>query len=850
LDGYTVETNGGGPISDKTTDDVFAIDIQAVDQYGNVLDSGPNVFTGQVDITDTSGTLVQLSAAFVAGVVTENVQITVPQLGNVIEVVESGGVFGVDPSGTSNAFDVGPGALAAFIFTVEPTDPPNPVPLFAGTGIAVRIEARDAQGNLKTDYTESAAISDSTLTISEGAPNGGDQLISFSGGVYNNALNPTLYITGAQPGVVITVSAGPASTPSNAFEVQPGLLSYFTVEAGGGGLIGPKVATDPPFDILISAYDAYGNLLNSGTNIFDGAGATVDITDPAASLVPVTSGPFTNGQRIEFVSIPKAQTGITIQVTNSTGPETGVSNVFSVSPGPPAQYVFSGIPDPLTAGQSVAIRVEVQDAVGNIIPTYTDTANFIDIGPDTVIFVTDENAYTDSQITLTNGVWEGSIVTDTNPVSTPPPNINRPGNQAQLQLVPDTLPPPTAPPAIDTTPAFTVQPGAAHHFLFLTEPEPFERVDTIIEVDIIAVDQYDNPVLFNQQATIGDVTNTIYEGPPTGTGINDDQIQFTNVTTAPGAYNGYDVGYYTGNFLITTSNDNDVIVVSYATISGTSIAFVVSSNEVIVQLVADTAPKVAFEGDTIAMLDFSVTNPAPALSGENAEITDMEFFIENSENGIASTAVPDELIQSLRLYDVTGVPVLIAENLTPPSTAIPVPINIVPPSVVPENNGILQFRVEVVLRTDVSQAAVANIQIRIGDMDGIFQNTPLPGTPLFPTNGMFESILLPENYIRSGLTNIREEGQEAFNYPNPFSPKKQPTTLVYFSSSAGQSNIKIFTITGRLVRTITDNANPGSNEVDWDGKNGKGQIVRNGVYVAVIMPPGGSKQMVKIAVVK
>jgi hypothetical protein len=135
-------------------------------------------------------------------------------------------------------------------------------------------------------------------------------------------------------------------------------------------------------------------------------------------------------------------------------------------------------------------------------------------------------------------------------------------------------------------------------------------------------------------------------------------------------------------------------------------------------------------------------------------------------------------------------------------------------------------------------------------MDGIFKDTPLPGTPLFPTNGSFASILLPENYVRSGLTNIREEGKEAFNYPNPFSPKEQPTTLVYFSSTAGQANIKIFTITGRLVRMLTDNANPGSNEVDWDGKNGKGQMVRNGVYVAIIMPPGGSKQMVKIAVVK
>jgi len=45
------------------------------------------------------------------------------------------------------------------------------------------------------------------------------------------------------------------------------------------------------------------------------------------------------------------------------------------------------------------------------------------------------------------------------------------------------------------------------------------------------------------------------------------------------------------------------------------------------------------------------------------------------------------------------------------------------------------------------------------------------------------------------------------------------------------------------------NAQAGSNEVEWDGKNGRGQVVRNGVYVAVIQT-GGSKMMVKIAVVK
>ena len=68
----------------------------------------------------------------------------------------------------------------------------------------------------------------------------------------------------------------------------------------------------------------------------------------------------------------------------------------------------------------------------------------------------------------------------------------------------------------------------------------------------------------------------------------------------------------------------------------------------------------------------------------------------------------------------------------------------------------------------------------------------------------------------------------------------------------GSVYIKIYTITGRLVRDLSlRTAQPkGSIEVEWDGKNGRGQVVRNGVYVAVIRLKNGRKMMVKIAVVK
>jgi flagellar hook assembly protein FlgD len=144
---------------------------------------------------------------------------------------------------------------------------------------------------------------------------------------------------------------------------------------------------------------------------------------------------------------------------------------------------------------------------------------------------------------------------------------------------------------------------------------------------------------------------------------------------------------------------------------------------------------------------------------------------------------------------------------------------------------------------------VPNFQVRIGDVIGTFQPS---GQAIVPVDTGGNNITTDAAYyLRSSITQIREnESAGAFNYPNPFNPRNQVTNIVFYSTSSGQSKVKIFTITGQLVRTLEHNAAAGSNEVVWDGKNGRGQVVRNGVYVAVILPPGGSKQMVKIAVVK
>ncbi len=75
------------------------------------------------------------------------------------------------------------------------------------------------------------------------------------------------------------------------------------------------------------------------------------------------------------------------------------------------------------------------------------------------------------------------------------------------------------------------------------------------------------------------------------------------------------------------------------------------------------------------------------------------------------------------------------------------------------------------------------------------------------------------------------------NFPNPFNPENEPTLVRVKGLDGGQSvEVSIYDNYGNLVWKTTDEAPSGSKALDilWDGKNGKGDIVAGGVYVAVV----------------
>lgn len=83
-------------------------------------------------------------------------------------------------------------------------------------------------------------------------------------------------------------------------------------------------------------------------------------------------------------------------------------------------------------------------------------------------------------------------------------------------------------------------------------------------------------------------------------------------------------------------------------------------------------------------------------------------------------------------------------------------------------------------------------------------------------------------------------------YPNPM---KTHTNFIFNLSGSNIPNlckIKIFTVAGRLVKTLNFPANIGYNQVPWDGRDDDGDYMANGVYLYKIIIEGNSKKEASI----
>ena len=79
-------------------------------------------------------------------------------------------------------------------------------------------------------------------------------------------------------------------------------------------------------------------------------------------------------------------------------------------------------------------------------------------------------------------------------------------------------------------------------------------------------------------------------------------------------------------------------------------------------------------------------------------------------------------------------------------------------------------------------------------------------------------------------------------YPNPF---KNETTISFSISNSKKVSIKVFDILGRKQAILFEGFYSGNQSINWDGTNGKGQKLSNGVYFVEIKS-GAIKKVMKV----
>ncbi|MBN2071083.1 MAG: hypothetical protein JW814_06450 [Candidatus Krumholzibacteriota bacterium] len=140
--------------------------------------------------------------------------------------------------------------------------------------------------------------------------------------------------------------------------------------------------------------------------------------------------------------------------------------------------------------------------------------------------------------------------------------------------------------------------------------------------------------------------------------------------------------------------------------------------------------------------------------------------------------------------------------------------------------------------------AITMVSAAIRSADDISGTDETTGDPV--AVGLADGSAFPFNSGRAAL--LSTELEDSFsNYPNPFVASREKTTIVFFMPDNGTVTVQVYTILGRLVRTLALNEERGAGphqDISWDGRNGRGEKVINGVYYLVLKAKINGKEQV------
>ncbi|HET7250071.1 MAG TPA: hypothetical protein VFI79_09515 [Gemmatimonadales bacterium] len=450
------------------------VQVTALDAGGNTATGFTGNVTMAIGTNPAGGTLSgTLTVGAAAGVATFT-DLSINKLGTGYTLKATATAL---TSATSAPFNIVVGTATQLAFTVQPST------TTAGATItpAVKVTARDAQGNTVTSFS-------GNVTIAIGSNPGGGSLsgtktVAAAAGV---ATFSDLSINRNGTGYTLTAaSSGLAGATSNTFTINPGpvIALVFTSQP-----VTTTAATILSPAVQVAARDSVGNTVTTFTSTVtmsiaaNPGGGTLSGTTSVAAVAGVAT--FSN------LSIDKVGTGYRLGAT--AGALTGTSNAFSILAGTATKLLFTVQPTSTGAGAVITPPVEVTalDAGGN---TATGFAGNV-----TMAIGTNPAAGTLSG-TLTVGAAAG-VATFTNL------SINKLGTGYTLKATATGL-------TTATSTAFNIVAGAATKLVFTVQPSTTTAGATITPaVKVTAQDAAGNTVT----SFVGNVTVAIGTNPGSG----------------------------------------------------------------------------------------------------------------------------------------------------------------------------------------------------------------------------------------------------------------------------------------------------------------------------------------------
>jgi hypothetical protein len=763
-------------------------------------------------------------------------------------------------NGTSDPLIVHPGVFARVQIVVPGQDPlpgsitgliGSPATQGAGQSFICDVYATDEYWNVVASADEVLITSTdpAASTPVTGKMNTGYTQVSLSLGTVGAQ---TLTITDITAGFIMGMTTAP-------IQVIPAAPDHFEIDQ----IASPQVA-GVPVEVTIRATD-----MNSNT-ITDFFGDAILAANTGAGSISPQAIAFTGGVWTGDMIFKGAGGAVSFTCSDfSAPPHTGTSNTFQVLPGPfvglqvllPGQTAMGGTvagyvgePTSHNAGSSFTVNVRAVDVFWNRVPTINDRIS---------LSSTDEFAAMPAETTLANGeitfptiLYKGGFQTIT--VADVDSTLKAPHTSRPVEII-------SGPYAriLLLAPGEEVAPGTETG---RTGEATDQSINYAFTVTVFATDSWWNPVTGVADQIRITSNDPLAELPP-DTYMTDGMAQMS-VRLSTGGYQQ-----------ITATNLSQPAMPA----STTQVRAITSG----FHLEAEVSPSTVQAGEPFT-LTVKVTNDAGSVIQEINSFVNIDvrnastqepgrgtllitrFQLLQGERSITETYTFAEPIILIATDDLDNAPA--ATDVITVTPGVPTKIDLTSnPSWVGGNkhatvsatvvddfdNGVPGREVYFAL---VSGGGTLTPLDTLTDDGGTvradFLSSRIPGISVVRASS---GELISELEIETALVDPNAPGGYITNYPNPFHPGDNPTTIAYKLSDDANVTLRIYTLSGTLVLREDfprggSGGSVGLNEVEWDGRNGTGDYVASGGYIVVVEAEGKGETLHvmrrKVAVVR